>query len=69
MHKTCCSVSTGSRYKARFPDAQQGTQGLLPIKGKSDWSSSWIPVVGPLAGGGLAGLVAAAAPIVFTAAP
>ena len=33
---------------------------LLPIKGKgsSDWSYSWIPVVGPLIGGGLAGLVA-----------
>ena len=43
---------------------------LLPIKGKgkSDWSYSWIPVLGPLAGGGLAGIVAAAAPIVFTAA-
>ena len=42
---------------------------LLPMKGKgkSDWSYSWIPIVGPLAGGGLAGVVAAAAPIVFTA--
>lgn len=29
---------------------------LLPIKGKrdSDWSYSWIPVIGPLVGGGLA---------------
>jgi glycerol uptake facilitator protein len=32
---------------------------LLPIPGKrdSDWSYSWIPVVGPLIGGGLAWLV------------
>jgi glycerol uptake facilitator protein len=32
---------------------------LLPIPGKrdSDWSYSWIPVVGPLIGGGLAALV------------
>jgi glycerol uptake facilitator protein len=31
---------------------------ILPIagKGSSDWSYSWIPVVGPLAGGGLAAL-------------
>jgi hypothetical protein len=45
-------------------------QALLPIrsKGKSVWSYAWIPVVGPLAGGGLAGIVAAAAPVVFTAA-
>jgi glycerol uptake facilitator protein len=33
---------------------------LLPIKGKgdSDWSYSWVPVVGPIIGGVLAGLVA-----------
>lgn len=33
---------------------------LLPIKGKgsSDWSYSWIPVVGPIIGGVLAGLLA-----------
>ncbi|PPF65586.1 aquaporin family protein [Clavibacter michiganensis] len=33
---------------------------LLPIKGKgsSDWSYSWIPVVGPIIGGVLAGLAA-----------
>ncbi|WP_460462000.1 MIP/aquaporin family protein [Arthrobacter pigmenti] len=33
---------------------------FLPIKGKggSDWSYSWIPVVGPLLGGGIAGLMA-----------
>lgn len=33
---------------------------LLPIrsKGSSDWSYAWIPVVGPLLGGGLAALVA-----------
>jgi glycerol uptake facilitator protein len=43
---------------------------LLPIKGKgsSDWSYSWIPVVGPLVGGGLAGIVAAIVPIIATAA-
>lgn len=43
---------------------------VLPIKGKgsSDWSYSWIPVVGPLVGGGLAGIVASIVPIVFTAA-
>lgn len=35
---------------------------VLPIRGKggSDWSYSWVPVVGPLIGGALAGLVAAA---------
>lgn len=35
---------------------------LLPIKGKgsSDWSYSWVPVVGPMVGGALAGVVAAA---------
>lgn len=33
---------------------------LLPIRGKgsSDWSYAWVPVVGPLVGGVLAGLVA-----------
>lgn len=33
---------------------------FLPIKGKggSDWSYSWIPVVGPLIGGSIAGLMA-----------
>ncbi|KRE46098.1 glycerol transporter [Arthrobacter sp. Soil736] len=42
---------------------------ILPIKGKgsSDWSYSWIPVVGPLIGGTLAGL-AGLLPIVFSAA-
>lgn len=35
---------------------------LLPIKGKgsSDWSYAWVPVVGPLVGGALAGLLALA---------
>jgi glycerol uptake facilitator protein len=35
---------------------------LLPIKGKgsSDWAYSWVPVVGPLAGGAAAGALAAA---------
>ena len=35
---------------------------LLPIKGKgsSDWSYSWVPVVGPLVGAVLAGLLGAA---------
>jgi len=35
---------------------------LLPIKGKrsSDWSYSWVPVVGPVAGGALAGWAALA---------
>ena len=35
---------------------------LLPIPGKgpSDWGYAWVPVVGPLAGGGLAALVAKA---------
>jgi glycerol uptake facilitator protein len=33
---------------------------LLPIRGKgsSDWGYSWVPVVGPLIGGALAGVVA-----------
>ena len=32
---------------------------ILPIPGKggSDWSYSWVPVVGPIIGGGLAGLL------------
>jgi glycerol uptake facilitator protein len=35
---------------------------LLPIAGKgpSDWGYSWVPVVGPLIGGALGGIVAAA---------
>ena len=35
---------------------------LLPIKGKgsSDWSYSWVPVLGPLVGGVIGGLVAGA---------
>ncbi|MDJ0320082.1 MIP/aquaporin family protein [Pseudarthrobacter sp. PS3-L1] len=43
---------------------------LLPIKGKgsSDWSYSWIPVVGPLVGGALAGVAANVLPIIFVAA-
>ncbi|MFC8732356.1 MIP/aquaporin family protein [Luteimicrobium sp. NPDC057192] len=35
---------------------------LLPIKGKgsSDWSYSWVPILGPLVGGALAGLLSQA---------
>jgi glycerol uptake facilitator protein len=29
----------------------------IPNKGTSDWGYAWIPVVGPLIGGALAGLV------------
>jgi glycerol uptake facilitator protein len=32
----------------------------IPGKGSSDWAYSWVPVVGPLAGGALGGLLAAA---------
>ena len=39
---------------------------LLPIRGKgsSDWSYAWIPIVAPLAGGGVAGLAASLLPVV-----
>jgi len=39
---------------------------LLPIKGKgaSDWSYSWVPIVGPLAGGALGGLMAQWLPLI-----
>ncbi|WP_309075534.1 MIP/aquaporin family protein [Paenarthrobacter sp.] len=42
---------------------------ILPIKGKgtSDWAYSWVPVVGPLAGGALAGLVALWVPDIMPA--
>jgi len=35
---------------------------ILPIRGKgsSDWSYSWVPVLGPVIGGVLAGLAGAA---------
>jgi glycerol uptake facilitator protein len=29
----------------------------IPHKGTSDWGYAWIPVVGPLIGGALAGLI------------
>ena len=40
---------------------------VLPIKGKgaSDWRYAWIPVLGPLVGGALAGLVARMVPQIF----
>ncbi len=39
---------------------------LLPIrnKGEGDWSYSWVPIVGPLAGGALAGLTTLTFPLV-----
>ncbi|MFW0775741.1 MIP/aquaporin family protein [Paenarthrobacter nitroguajacolicus] len=42
---------------------------ILPIKGKgtSDWAYSWVPVVGPLVGGALAGLVALWVPDIMPA--
>lgn len=38
---------------------------VLPIKGKgaADWGYSWVPIVGPLLGGGLAGALALALPL------
>lgn len=40
---------------------------ILPIKGKgsSDWAYSWIPVVGPLVGGTIAGLVSIWVPMIM----
>ncbi|MEJ5944834.1 MIP/aquaporin family protein [Pseudokineococcus basanitobsidens] len=42
---------------------------LLPIRGKggSDWSYAWVPVVGPVVGGVLAGLVFYVMPVAATA--
>lgn len=30
---------------------------ILPLKAKSDWSYAWVPVLGPIVGGGLAAVV------------
>lgn len=49
------------------PDRDLGPRiayALLPIKGKgsAEWDYSWIPVVGPLVGGTLAGLLSLVLP-------
>ena len=43
---------------------------ILPIKGKgaSDWAYSWVPVVGPLIGGTLAGVVGRWVPVIAAVA-
>lgn len=52
QHKVSASADVGAGASAN-PSAAVPR----PVKGSSDWAYSWVPVFGPLVGGGLAGLL------------
>lgn len=55
----CLGGTTGYAINPARDLGPRIAHALLPIPGKgtSDWSYAWIPVIGPLAGGGLAALL------------